>query len=348
MKKRIHVSLPINIDEKTLPFFEPYLSFEIAPFKVKSLENILVTYSGLAIGENGLIKESHHDYQYEKENCLNEASCYYNDAIDNPDENLIILDNENTYLLIHHPWYNYYHWICEAILRLWIVRENKDNLILLLPDYYGKTDFIMGSLEPFNLQNIFYIPSNKSVLIRNLCLPQIKPICDSYDVEKLIEIKKFYLEYNKLNTQNKLNFGSRIYISRKKASRKKVINEIEVENILKKYNFVILDNEDNSFLEQISIYSNASYLISIHGSGLTNMLFMKEGSSIFEILKKKTNTLNRPSFVFWYQAEVLGYKYYQQISDPLTDNDDYFLGDFYIDLPLFEKNIINMLFDSKV
>ena len=52
MKKRIHVSLPINIDEKTLPFFEPYLSFEIAPFKVKSLENILVTYSGLAIGEN--------------------------------------------------------------------------------------------------------------------------------------------------------------------------------------------------------------------------------------------------------------------------------------------------------
>ena len=283
VKKRIHVSLPINIDEKTLPFFEPYLSFEIAPFKVKSLENILVTYSGLAIGENGLIKESHHDYQYEKENCLNEASCYYNDAIDNPDENLIILDNENTYLLIHHPWYNYYHWICEAILRLWIVRENKDNLILLLPDYYGKTDFIMGSLEPFNLQNIFYIPSNKSVLIRNLCLPQIK-----------------------------------------------------------------LDNEDNSFLEQISIYSNASYLISIHGSGLTNMLFMKEGSSIFEILKKKTNTLNRPSFVFWYQAEVLGYKYYQQISDPLTDNDDYFLGDFYIDLPLFEKNIINMLFDSKV
>jgi len=347
MRKVVKVPLPLNLDKRARPLFEPYTSYEVSSLKVKKLKNVLVTYSGLAVGHNGLIRECHHDYPSERENCLHEASNYYHDAKDKPEENLIVLDNQNYYLLIHHPWYNYYHWMCEAILRLWIVRNIKDNMILLLPDYYGKTDFIMGSLEPFNLKNIYFIPSKKSVLIRNLCLPQIKPICDSYHVDKLNQIRNFYLDYFQQSKNRPIHLGERLYISRKKASRKKVVNELDVEKILAKYDFNIIDNEDYSFMEQVGIYSNARYLISIHGSGLTNMLFMKDRSSVLEIHKKKTNTLDRPSFVFWYQAAALGFKYYHQMSDPLTANDDYFWGDFKIDLELFEENIVEIISNDK-
>ncbi|WP_207512787.1 glycosyltransferase family 61 protein [Longitalea luteola] len=335
---QVRVPLPVNIETGTLSLFEPYTRYEVSPLYVKRLKNVFITHSGLAINKNGLIKECCHDYPEQQAICSQEAAFYYYGASEDPDK-WIDLDNEHTYLLIHHPWYNYYHWICECILRLWLVREKKDAMILLLPDYYEQSDFITGSLEPFEIKKRYYIPQGKSVFVRNLCLPQIKPVCDSYHVDKLIEIRKFYLNYVLQVKKINIQLGERIYLSRKKAARKKVVNEADVEKVLSRYDFTIVYNEDYSFLEQVSIYANARYLVSIHGSGLTNMLFMKEGSTILEFHKVKTNTLDRPSFVFWYQAAALGFRYFHQVCEPITEDDDYFFGDFEIDIPLLEKNL---------
>jgi hypothetical protein len=343
MPKFVAVPLPLNLSEKDAFLFEPHTKYEIKPLKIKHLKKVFVTYTGLAVNRNGLIKESYHDYPEEHENCQREASYYYQLADQNPDL-LIELNSESRYLLIHHPWYNYYHWIFEAILRLWIVKEDSDNMILLLPDYYKDSDFIMGSLEPFKLKNIYFIPNGKSVLLNRLCLPQLKPKCDSYHVDKVLEIRKFYLDYVRKEKGIDIDLGERIYISRRKAARKKVINEEAVELVLAKYGFLILNNEDYTFLEQVSIYSNAKYLVSIHGSGLTNMLFMKDNSSVLELIKNKTNTLNRPSFVFWYEAATLGFRYFAQVCKPVTADDDYFFGDFLIDTSELEKNL-ELMFD---
>ncbi|HRP37467.1 MAG TPA: glycosyltransferase family 61 protein [Candidatus Dojkabacteria bacterium] len=335
----IKVPLPKNIESLNLSLFAPYTEYEIQPLHIKNMKNVFVTYSGLVMDSSGLVKESYHDYPEQDKACWNEIANYFHIANANSD-NLIELNN-NVYLLIHHPWYNYYHWMCEAILRLWIVRDRIDNMILILPDYYKDSDFIMGSLKPFKIQKIFFIPNGKSLFIKNLCLPQIKPICDSYFVKELIGIRKLYLNYI-MQKGIDIDIGEKIYLSRKKASRKKVTNETEVEQLVQKYGFKVAYNEDYSFLEQVSLYSNAKFLISIHGSGLTNMLFMKDRSSILEVHKKKTNTLNRPSFVFWYQASALEFNYFHQICES-GDDDDYFFGDFKIDVHNLEKAILEML-----
>jgi capsular polysaccharide biosynthesis protein len=312
------------------------------------LKNVLVTYSGLAINRSGLIKACYHDYPEEHQIQLRAAAYYFHEA-ENDGDKLIELDDDEPYLLIHHPWRNYYHWICEAILRLWTVRDKLDELVLLLPESYKDIDFVMGSLEPFAVKKIYFIPEGKSVLVKRLCLPAIKPHCDSYDYEKLRGIRNLYLDFFQSGKIRDIDLGERIYLSRRKASRKKVLNEVEVEDIMRKHGFSIVYNEDFTFLEQIGIYSHASYLVSIHGSGLTNMLFMREGAGILEILKHKTNTLDRPSFVFWYQAAALGFSYYQQLNPPVNpDGDDYFFGDFDIDLQLLERNVIQMLWKEGV
>jgi capsular polysaccharide biosynthesis protein len=337
MTKVIKIPLPVNIDTKSLPLFKPYTEYKIDPLCIKKLKNVFVTYSGLAVNKKGLVKESHHDYSDMYDLWLDEVSRSGRDVNDHPD-NLIELDDDNTYLLIHHPWYNYYHWICESILRLWMVKA-RNKMILLLPDFYQKSDFIMGSLEPFKLQKIYFIPEGKSVFVKNLCLPQIKPICDSYHVDELKEIRHYYLNYVNSIKKININLGEKIYLSRKKAARKKVVNESEVEEILGKYDFNTVYNEDYSFLEQVSIYSNAKYLVSIHGSGLTNMLFMKEGSYILELHKRVTNTLDHPSFVFWYQAAVLEFQYYHQLCEPISEIDNYFTGDFNVNIEMLKKNL---------
>jgi capsular polysaccharide biosynthesis protein len=338
MKTPITVHLPVNVGSDDLHLFEPYLKYKLSPQKVKTFKNVFVTYTGFCINNRGLIKESHHDHPHQMDDYLVEASYYYHNAID-LQENQIVLDDDKTYLLIHHPWYNYYHWICESVFRAWMVKDKKDDMILILPDYYGKTDFVMGSLEPFGFKNIFFIPANKSLLIRTLCLPQIKPKVDSYNYKMVNQIKQFYLQYVIKEKKITIDIGERIYISRKKAHRKKIFNEEELETILLKYKFSIVNNEDYCFLEQVAIYSKARYLVSIHGSGLTNMLFMVNGSSIMEFHKRKTNDADWYSPAFWYFADALGYKYYHQMCEPTNVNDDYFNANYIVDIELFNKNL---------
>ncbi|MEB0263193.1 MULTISPECIES: glycosyltransferase 61 family protein [unclassified Mucilaginibacter] len=337
----VDVRLPLNLIPSNACLFEPYQYYQIAEPEVANLRDIFVTYSGFCADEDGLIRGCHHDHPYQMAGFVAEAMYYYQDVSDNP-ENLIELNADKKHLLVHHPWFNYYHWLCECIPRLWRVRAELDNLTVLLPEHYLGTDFITGSLKPFNIKDIFVIPPGKSLLVPQLKLPAIKPICDSYHQKELRAIALFYKEYAAKHVPD-INLGDKVYLSRRKAGRKKVINEDDVESLLQEYGFRTVYNEDFSFLEQVAVYRNVNYLVSIHGSGLTNMLFMPEGSSILEIMKAKTNDLARPSFVFWYQADALGHNYFAQISDPLSEPDDYFFGDFFIDIDELRRNMNLMM-----
>ncbi|RFZ85219.1 glycosyltransferase family 61 protein [Mucilaginibacter terrenus] len=337
----VNVALPKNLQPSDRHLFEPYKTYKISNLPVLDLEEVFVTYTGFCANEDGLISDCHHDHPYQMAGYVAETMNYYQDASDHP-ENLIEMDEHKRYLLIHHPWYNYYHWLCECIPRLWRVRDQLKDVVLLIPEHYIKTDFISGSLLPFNVQNMFVIPRGKSLMVPKLRLPRIKPLCDSYDKLELKELAAFYSKYAIENIAD-INIGDKIYLSRRKAARKKVFNEDLVEKVMTQYGFKTVYNEDYTFLEQVRLYGHVKYLVSIHGSGLTNMMFMPEGGSVLEILKAKTNDLDRPSFVFWYEADALGHQYYAQISAPVNEPDDYFFGDFYIDIETLKKNMALMM-----
>ncbi|HTD40792.1 MAG TPA: glycosyltransferase family 61 protein [Mucilaginibacter sp.] len=341
MKKIINVPLPLNLSDKDKFMYEPYSSYELATTKIKSMKNVFVTFSGFCINNKGLIKECHHDYPFQHNYYLNEAAQYYYDATDQP-ENLVTLDNDIIYLTIHHPWFNYYHWICESIFRLWMVRRRLEKVVLILPEYYKNADFIMGSLEPFRITNIFYIPNGKSLMVKNLCLPQIKPLCDSYNAKHLKQVSNFYRNYVFGERRVKVDKIDKLYVSRELANRRKVINEIEIQIILKKYGFTIFHPEKFTFLEQVAIFSQVKYLVGEHGSGLTNLLFMEKGTSLLELHKNKTNEMDHPSPLFWYMAEALQINYYHQLCET-HGKEDYFDGDYIVDADLFERNLIKML-----
>jgi len=344
MRGSISVPLPLNLTSKESELYEPYKSYQFPVQKIKLFNNVFITASGFCINRNGLIKECHHDYPIQHEHYLAEASKYYYHAVDNPG-NLIILDNDIIYLAIHHPWFNYYHWMCESIFRLWLVRKKSDHLTLLLPESYKNADFITGSLEPFAFKDIYYVPDNKSLLVKNLCLPQIKPICDSYNSLHIKQVRHFYWNYIINENHLPVDKIDKLYVSRKFAGRRKNINEDEILAILFKHGFTVFYPEKYCFLEQVAVFRQVQYLVGEHGSGLTNMLFMDKGTSILELHKNKTNELNHPSFLFWYMAEALGINYYHQ-SCATHGKEDYFEGDYIIEPNLFEQNLTLMLLRS--
>lgn len=336
--------MPKNADEEMSAFLNPYLNYWSFSPKLKRFKNVFLTNSGIAVNNLGLIKESCHDYPEQHKIFSNEAFFSYQQAKENP-ENVIELIDERIYISIHHPWFNYFHWISEAIFRLWLAKDVKGTVVLLLPASYERLNFVMESIEPFKI-DFFVIPNRKSVFIKNLCLPQIKPICDSYNEKQVHEIRHFYLEHIKLRKLH-INLGERIYVSRSKFAKRTIINESEVLATIEKFGFKIIFNEDYTFFEQVAIYSNAKYLVSIHGAGLTNMLFMAENSKILEINKKKANTTDPPSFVFWYLADALKFDYLLQLCQPLHLDEDYYYASYYINIELLEKNL-KLLFSNEV
>ncbi|TWJ01540.1 uncharacterized protein DUF563 [Mucilaginibacter frigoritolerans] len=341
MNKKINVPLPLNIGADELQLYQPYQQYELAPQKIRKLKNVFVGFSGFCLNSKGLIKECHHNYPQQHDYYLNEAGKYYLDAEEHP-ENLITLDNDQTYLAIHHPWFNYYHWICESIFRLWMVRHQLDKLVLVLPEYYKDADFIMGSIEPFKVKNLMFIANGKSLLVKNLCLPQIKPLCDSYNKKHLKQVSNFYRNYVLKEKRLTVQKIEKLYVSRELAGRRAVVNEAEILAVLKKYDFTIFHPEHYTFLKQVAIFSDVKYLIGTHGSGLTNLLFMRKGSALLELHKNQTNELNHPSPLFWYMAEALEINYYHQ-SCKTHGREDYFEGEYIIDAALFEKNLVLML-----
>jgi capsular polysaccharide biosynthesis protein len=342
----VNVKPPLNLSGEDAHLFTPHLNYRRPTLWVRQCKNILITHSGFCLNSRGLIKESHHQYPNQYQDYLQEATHYCRQAVEDPGK-LIELSAEVTYLAIHHPWFNYFHWITEAILRLWLVKPILGELTLLLPESYQRSDFIMGSLEPFQVKNIYYLPTGKSAYVPKLCLPQLKPVVDCYYPQYLFGIRRLYLDYAHRKYGSAFHRGSAIYISRAKAARKKVANEVQLINLLKDFGFTILCNEDLSFHEQVAVFSQAEFLISNHGAGLTNMLFMKAGASVLELHKRVTNDKDWHSYAFWYLADALNFRYYQQVCEPTDPTADYFRADVTVDLKKLEDNVRLMMTREK-
>lgn len=75
----------------------------------------------------------------------------------------------------------------------------------------------------------------------------------------------------------------KIYLSRLKASKRRIGNELDVEKMVKLYGYQVVYAEDLSFEEQIKIFSESSHIISPHGAGLSNIIWCNSGTNLIEI-----------------------------------------------------------------
>lgn len=340
MRKKITVSLPLNISLDELHLFEPFSSYQPPSPKIRYIKGAFATSTGLVCGRKGLIKECvHHTWEQQFDVSLAQASAFYHDAQENP-ETMLVFDDDETYLLVHHPWHgNYYHWLTEAIFRIWMVKEKTSQMILLLPPLSQLPNIAIDSLKIFHFKNIINLSAKNSALIRTLCMPELKPDLACFNPAALQELRRMYLDHVRVVDKVTVNLGERIYLSRKKAQRRKIINEGAVIDTLTKYDFKIIYGEDYTFFEQVSLFSNARYLIAPHGAGLTNLLFMPAGSGVLEFHKRRTNSMRHHNLIFWYMADALGHKYYHQICEPENPDEHFHTADFTVDIDLLITNL---------
>jgi capsular polysaccharide biosynthesis protein len=240
-------------------------------------------------------------------------------------------DKGKTYVLVHDEWsYYYFHWMTDVLPRMFLIKEKLDDLVLILPENF-KEEYQLNTLSLFGIKNIYRIPHRSIVKFEKLWIPAHLAPTGNFIPKVIQNLRNFIAD--KMEGNLGYSKGSKIYISRSKAKMRKVLNEEVVAEFLKQKGFVILNFEEFSFYEQMSMAHHAKCMVSIHGAGLTNMLFMKEGA-VLELRREEDGHNN----CYYALADALNLKYFYQICkvgkiNPGSE------PDIVVDLKILEMNI---------
>ncbi|GAB4045074.1 glycosyltransferase family 61 protein [Spirosoma litoris] len=130
---------------------------------------------------------------------------------------------------------------------------------------------------------------------------------------------------------------NRIYISR--SGRRRVVNEDALIELLKKYNFTIIDDRPRSVAEQVAIYKNASFIIGPHGASFTNIIWCEPGTHLFELF---TSTMVVDHFR--YLSQLMGMRYSAYYHVIMMGNSRHSLEeDLFVSIADLEQSLNNLL-----
>ena len=182
--------------------------------------------------------------------------------------------------VMHLPWaaQSNYHWFLDCLPRLYSlldqIREpiqiivprqmpafQRETLAFLLKDHRNFTLLPISKHEKWHLTDFIFpsfVSNHNSGYLPTAILQQIREkTWRGYGVEAAAEKKK-------------------LFISRRKASKRRVLNEEALVQLLRPYGFQVIFAEALTYQEQVQLFYNAEYVVAPHGAGLTNILFSKK------------------------------------------------------------------------
>ena len=217
---------------------------------------------------------------------------------------------KNVVVLGSSPGNNYFRNLITFIPRILFISDSKINLAIHRQTSNKLRKFIENILKARGIEIKKYIfLDNFFYGFENSQIPQFFPKGVSINI-----LNKFF----KKNKKNK----DRIYLTRKNAKYRKIINESDLIDELKSKNFKIIDLDTLDIEEQAYVFSSAKVIISPTSSALTNIVFCQKETKIFEIHPKYQFEYEN-NFKFRYSkiSNYLGCKHYSLEADPIPIND---------------------------
>lgn len=182
--------------------------------------------------------------------------------------------------------YSYYHWIYETLPKLIYLSQNRDKIKV------GKIYFHCGFLGfPYQRQALKKLGFNFWQLVD-------ARRCKSLMAKEIIAIK---LNSERLNPNTQLcqtiksAFVSdistqpfrKIYLTRDHVkSGRKIINELQLRNLLTSYGFEIVIPDKLNIVDQAKLFNESKYIISPHGASLANIVFCEPHTRILELFNQ--------------------------------------------------------------
>ncbi len=246
---------------------------------------------------------------------------------------------------------NYYHVMYEILIKMLIVDELKiqqdipfviDKVILKVNSFHdifitlnrtNRKYIAIENNDNYEFKSLYYI-SPVNIIPPHVIDP------DRFNIRDVV----FDLSYLKLlrdrllTIKSKKIFSKRIYLSRKKSSRRS-FNEDDVISCLNSYDFEVVSPEDYSLADQISMFNGAEIIVGGVGAAMTNLLFCNATCQIICLNSMKVIIPVFSTIAFAQGARMrclVGQK-----SKIFKSNDVH--SDYFIDVRELKKNINTLL-----
>jgi capsular polysaccharide biosynthesis protein len=331
-------------------FISSDFSYSYTPAKNRIVKNCFVTYDGIVLKNLLLVKRCAFNLKGNLDNTF--YKIFWREAV----EKYLVcrfgksipfqkLNSEKNYVLIHSKWFNYSFWNTSSLPRLLqIIEQFPDkNFKLLVPEDWKEIEYVWESLKPFKL-NFEIIKKDHNLFIDKLVFPETRKWTFAFEPKYILETKRQMTKFAYENTDPNFETFPKIYLSRGKRGVRCVDNEDEVSVYLIKKGFKILNFEDFTIWQQIVLMDKASHLISIHGAGLSNLMYMNKGGHVLELINREYAKVEY-TFPFWTLANVNELNYYMQFcsihnKEALLNMQSTNLKDVKPNLYLVNQNII--------
>lgn len=210
--------------------------------------------------------------------------------------------NEGILLSCDHD-NNYFHWLVECLPKLVLIdgfKQFKDVPLLIPAELHEN---LMAALTRVNINNhpIILLEGGVAYHVNRLIFPSaLSRVIDRYmghpvfDTDIILSNKWISRVSNLLKKKNSAKPWRKLYLTRRKGLRA-LGNQEEIEAILSKYNFEIIDLEYASLDFQINLFSQASIVVAPTGAALTNMLFCQPRTKVIVFMSNHETT----NYCFW-------------------------------------------------
>ena len=338
-EERVYRTIPVNLAEEDVVLFENEYSKVLYSVESMRFRNVLMLSNGALIKHKILT-----EVFFNRKNVpvLRSLKLHLRSA-------WCLLKSKKTIklskgmLLTDHFSEGFFHWFGDVLQKLESLSNQGvdcSQYTFLIPGTFVH-NYIFETLQLYGLRYLVIDESSRVQVDDLFYVPQISPT-GNYRAELMRSMKNRFVDYYQASKGHK-----RIYITREKASKRKIINESILIPILKKYDFQIVAMEDLTFREQYKLISESSVLVGLHGAGLTHMLWLgnEEGRKgrVLEIRAGGDASNN----CFYSLASDLNVDYYYCLADTVNNKTTQ-LADFKIDPEKLEKTLVQMIGSVRV
>jgi len=196
---------------------------------------------------------------------------------------------------------NLSHWLFGVLPRL--------SLMTQFDPKFERTDWIVvpPARNTFQEECIrrFDIPATKLIAARPALFLEASEVIAPSFVSPAYVAPNWFLSDLRTRFDDVTPAGAeRIYISRRTAPGRRVLNEGAVESALSARGFTSIQLEHMPFVEQVALFKGARMIVGAHGAGLSHLAFARRDAAVVELFA--------PSYVnpmYWCLADQLGLRY---------------------------------------
>lgn len=208
-----------------------------------------------------------------------------------------IFRSETPVSIITAGWQDaFFHWVYEVLPRIELIENTNDRLFVA-----SDLSFQKESLQLFGINNVINANHYDAVEAPEITVTSTPVAPNPRAIQFL---RKTILSQVAAKTKR------RLYISRNDASRRRILNEDELMNLLAKHGFEKVLLSHLPFVEQVSIFRSAEAIVAPHGAALSLATFCDEGVPLLEIFA--------PAYVhpcYWRLANFASLPYYYLIGE---------------------------------